>query len=334
MSIETTQPVLDDQPAVARRARRRPNPRFSQFSGVYVWAAFIVIYAIWVPGTFLTSTTAQSIASTQAVTGLATLGLVCALAVGAFDLSFANTLGLSSSLGASLMANSGTPPLLAIAICVGVGVVVGLVNGLLVTRLSISPIVATLGTSSLLLAANEKITNDQFISGVPVSFDKLTSPTPLGIPISVVYLAIAAIVIWVLLEHTRMGRRMVATGSGPEAARLAGVNTKRMTLVGLTLSSTLAAIAGLVELSQVGTGSPDLGTSYLLPVFAAVYLGATQIKPGRFNVWGSMLAIFLLATGTKGLQLAGGQFWVNDAFNGAALLIAVGFARFAATRRK
>ena len=78
----------------------------------------------------------------------------------------------------------------------------------------------------------------------------------------------------------------------------------------------------IVLLAQVGSGTPNVGQGYLLPVFAAVFLGATQVKPGRFNVWGTILAIYLLATGVQGLQLAGGQYWVNDAFNGAALLIA------------
>jgi ribose transport system permease protein len=312
--------------------RRRFTPNTARFSGFYVWAAFIVLYAFWVPDTFLRTETAQSIISTQAVSGLAALGLICAILVGALDLSFAATLGLSSTVAASLMARSDVSPVLTIIICVALGVGIGTLNGLLVARAGISSIVVTLGTSSLIGAANEKVGHSEFIPGVPSSFTDLTSGKVLGIPTSGIYLLAFALVVWVLLEYTRTGRRMLATGSGQEAARLAGVSTSRLTFLGLVMSSTMASIAGLVALSQIGSGSPDLGGGYLLPVFAAVFLGATQIRPGRFNVWGTMLAIFLLATGVKGLQLAGGQAWVTDAFNGAALLIAVGFARFGGRR--
>jgi ribose transport system permease protein len=306
---------------------------FTRFSGLYLWALFIVIFALWVPDTFLTKGTAQSIAATQAVTGLAAMGVVCAMAAGAFDLSFAGVLGLSSTVGASLMARSDMAPALAIVVCLAMGLAIGLLNGLLVTRLHIPSVVATLGMSSLLLAADNKITNGEYIDGIPASFNELAQHRPIGIPIAAIFLFVAAVVVWALLEHSRPGRRLYATGMNPEAARLGGVSTSRMTVLALTLSGGFAAVAGLVLLSQVGSGTPNVGQGYLLPVFAAVFLGATQVKPGRFNVWGTILAIYLLATGVQGLQLAGGQYWVNDAFNGAALLIAVAFAEAAARRR-
>ena len=305
-----------------------------RFSGLFIWAAFIVLFALWVPDTFLTTGTAQSIASTQAVAGLAAMGVLCAMAVGAFDLSFAGVIGLSSTIGASLMVNSDVSPALAIPICLLMGVGVGAVNGLLVTRVGISSVVATLGVSSLALAADNRITNGQFIDGVPTAFTSLTQPQPLGIPIEALYLFVAAVLVWAFLEHSRPGRRLYATGLNPDAARLAGVQTNRMMFTGLVLSSFFSSLAGLVLLAQIRSGTPNVGSGYLLPVFAAVFLGATQIKPGRYNVGGTILAIFLLATGVQGLQLAGGQFWVNDAFNGAALIVAVSFAAFAARRRR
>jgi ribose transport system permease protein len=305
----------------------------SRFNGLLLWAGFIVVFALWVPDTFLTTGTAQSIAATQAVTGLAAMGLVCAMAAGAFDLSFAGVLGLSSTVGASLMARSDVAPGVVIAVCLLLGIGVGLANGLLVTRLRVPSVVATLGMSSLLLAADSKITNGEYIDGVPESFTSLAQDRPLGIPIAAIYLLVAVIVVWAFLEHSRQGRRLYATGMNPDAARLGGVATGRLTVVALVLSGGFAALAGLVVLAQVGSGTPNVGQGYLLPTFAAVFLGATQVRPGRFNVWGTILAIYLLATGVQGLQLAGGEFWINDAFNGAALLIAVAFAEAAARRR-
>jgi ribose transport system permease protein len=139
-------------------------------------------------------------------------------------------------------------------------------------------------------------------------------------------LLVLAFIAWYLLEHSPFGRRLQATGAGADAARLAGVNTDRMVFLGLVASATMATIAGILITSQIASVSPTIGSGYLLPVFAAVFLGTTQVKVGRFNIWGTILAIFLLATGVKGLQLAGGQGWITDAFNGAALLLAVGVA--------
>jgi ribose transport system permease protein len=141
-----------------------------------------------------------------------------------------------------------------------------------------------------------------------------------------VVLMIVAIITWYVLEHTPLGRRMIATGAGADAARLAGTNTGRAVMVGLAISSTLGSLAGLMLVSTVGSAAPNTGPGYLLPLFAAVYLGSTQVKPGRFNIWGTIVALFVLATGVKGLQLAGGQLWVSFLFNGIALILAVGIA--------
>jgi len=298
-----------------------------RFSGVYVWGLFVLIYALWIPNTFLTIATVQSVAGDQAITGIVALGLVFALAAGAFDLSFATLLTMTSVICGSMMAVWHLASGLAILLTLAAGVAVGVINGLLVTKVGISSIVATLGMSSLIQAVIDKVTNGgQFISGFPASFTNLARPKPLGIPILAIYLIVLALIAWYLLEHAPFGRRLQATGAGPDAARLAGVSTDRMVFAGLIASSLGATIGGILVTSQIGSVSPTIGSGYLLPVFAAVFLGTTQIKVGRFNIWGTIVAIYLLATGVKGLQLGGGQGWITDAFNGAALLLAVSLA--------
>jgi ribose transport system permease protein len=306
----------------------------SQLSGVYVLVLFIVVYSIWLPDTFPTSTTAQSVAGNQAITGLAALGLVCALSVGAFDLSVANVLGVSSTVAAALMVRSHVSPALAILIVLCMGLGVGLVNALLIVRFRINSVVATLGMSSVLQAIDDKITNGQFITPLPKSFSNLTSGSPAGIPTPFILLMGLAVLTWYVLEHTPLGRRMVATGAGADAARLAGTNVGQMQVVGLVIASVLGSLAGLMLVANVGSAAPDAGPAYLLPMFAAVYLGATQIKPGRFNIWGTIVALYVLAVGVKGLQLAGGEYWVSSLFNGVALILAVGIAVSAQERRR
>lgn len=324
--VETADDTASGQPPAPRRGLA-VRLGLGRFSGVYVWGLFVLIYALWIPHTFLTIATVQSVAGDQAITGIVALGLVFALAAGAFDLSFATLLTMASVLCGSMMAVWHLASGLAILLTLAAGLAVGVINGLLVTRVGISSIVATLGMSSLIQAVIDRVTNGgQFISGFPASFTNLARPKPLGIPILAIYLIVLALIAWYLLEHAPFGRRLQATGAGPEAARLAGVSTDRMVFAGLIASSLAATIGGILVTSQIGSVSPTIGSGYLLPVFAAVFLGTTQIKVGRFNIWGTIVAIYLLATGVKGLQLGGGQGWITDAFNGAALLLAVGLA--------
>lgn len=305
----------------------------SRFSGIYVFVAFVVVYSTWLPETFPTATTAQNVASNQAITGVAALGLVCALSVGAFDLSIANVIGLSSTAAAVLMVQQDVSPTMSIVIVLAMGVGIGLLNGLFIVAFKIPSVVATLGMSSILMAFDDKLTRGQFITPLPSEFSELSSGSVLGVPILFVVLVAVALVIWYVLEHTPTGRRMIATGANADAARLAGTDTGRSVVIGLVVSGGLGSLAGLMLVSAVGSAAPASGPPYLLALFAAVYLGSTQVKPGRFNVWGTFVALYVLATGVKGLQLAGGQYWVGELFNGVALILAVGIAIFAQNAR-
>ena len=157
----------------------------------------------------------------------------------------------------------------------------------------------------------------------PVSFRALTAGNVFGLPVLTLYLLVIAVVLWYFLEHTPWGRRIYATGANPDAARLAGVRTNSFLFWSFVISGTGASVAGVLLASNLNSVSESLGPQYLLPAFAAAFLGITQLKPGRFNIWGTVLAIYLLGTGVQGLMLAGADLWVTDVFNGLALLIAV-----------
>lgn len=311
-------------PAPSRWSRLRP----ARFSGVYVLAAFILVYGLWVPQTFLTAATLQSTLRDTAVVGIVTVGVVIAISAGVFDLSFASNLSLSGILCGTLMYSHQVAPWLAILASLASGVLLALINSFFVTKVGLNSIVVTLGTSSILLATTSWLTDSgQFITGFPASFTGLVAPSPLGIPMVTVFFVVVALLGWYLLEHSPVGRRMQATGLGPDAARLAGVNTATMTLVGFLVVGVTSSLAGVLITAQVNAAIPTVGAGYLLPVVAGAFLGATQFKPGRFNIAGTVLAIYLLATGAKGLQLGGGgHAWITDAFNGLALLAAVSFA--------
>ena len=198
----------------------------------------------------------------------------------------------------------------------------------------IDSFIATLGISSILLAMTAWVSDSQQILDLGEGFQKIATNEILGVTYPVYIMAILALIVWYVLERTPAGRRVYATGGNLDAARLAGVRTSTVIVLSLVACGALAAIAGLLASSRLATGDPTVGPSYLLPAFAAAFLGSTQFRGGRYNVLGTIVAVYVLATGVKGLQLAGAPTWIPDLFNGVALLIAVGLAKYQGTSHR
>jgi ribose transport system permease protein len=302
-------------------------------SGVAVFGVIILVFSLWVPQYFDTTTTLQTIAGGQAITLILSLGVLFTLAAGEFDLSMAQNLGLAAVMVGSLMLSSHVSPVLAVLLTLGAGFGVGAVNGFLVAFVGVNSFITTLGMGSVLLAVTEIISGDNYIGPVSASFQSIGNSQPLGIPIVVFYAAAIALVAWYVLEHSPIGRWIQAVGANREAAHLAGVPTRRLIFLTFVISGVFSSLAGILVTAKIGEVSPSLGPPYLLPAFTACFLGATQLKPGRFNVWGTVLAIYLLATGVTGLELVGGPLWVTDMFNGVALVGAVTVAVVVQKRR-
>jgi ribose transport system permease protein len=321
------------EPGATRLARRLGELRLGRFSGIYLLLVFIAVFAVWIPGTFLTWTTAQTIGDEQAITIILALGVILSMSAGQFDLSIAQNLGLGAALCIKLQTSGHLSPTAAVLVTLAACTACGVANAGLVVIAGIDSFIATLGMSSVLLALTEIVTNDNFVGPTATSFSMFVSWKPLGVPILVVYALIIALAVWYGLEHTPVGRRVYATGANPDTARLSGIPTRRYIAVCLSITGLIAGCAAVLLAAKLNTVSATVGPGYLLPAFAACFLSATQIKPGRFNVWGMVVAIFLLATGEKGLVLAGGSLWISDMFNGVALLSAVGLAVLFQRRR-
>src|SRR4051794_20462130 len=309
--------------ATARKPRRKLNTGFDRFSGLYLWALFIVVFGIWVPDQFLTTATLHSVAAQQAVTGIVALAILIPLAAGLYDLSVGATAGLVGVTTVVLMNDHHWGPVPAIAFGMAVAIIIGCVNAVIVVRLGVNSFIATLGMSSILAATQVIVShNAQPLPPTGAAWNNFTQTTVGGFQIVVVYMILIAFVLWWLTAHTPAGRYLYAIGGNPEAARLSGVRIERYTTVAFVTSATVAGGAGIMFCSLNGP-SLNFGGTLLLPAFAAAFLGSTQLIPGRFNVWGTLLAIFVLATGVQGLQLVSGASWLNDMFNGVALIIAV-----------
>jgi ribose transport system permease protein len=307
------------------RVARALSPR--NFSALYVFAAIFIIFSLWVPETFLTGTTWRTLLDNQAIVALAAVALVPPLAAGVFDLAIGAELGFSGIFSAWLIVDKHVSPVAAIVLCLVVGALVGLLSGVLVTRARIMSFVATLAMSSILLAATNAVSGGVQITGLSEGFQNLATTQVFGIQSDVYIMLIVSVIVWYALERTRVGRRVYATGGNPEAARLSGVNTPAIIVGAFIVCGVVAAFSGVLLTSQLATGDPTLGPGYLLPAFSAAFLGSTQFGRGRFNVLGTVITVYVLALGVKGLQLAGAPSWVPDLFNGVALLLAVGIAQ-------
>jgi ribose transport system permease protein len=304
---------------------------FRNISAIYIFIVMFIVFSIWVPHTFLQWNTWKALFDAQAVTAILAVGLVIALSAGTFDLAIGTELGFGAIFVAWLLVDKGVPLVPAFILTVIAGGVIGLANGLLVTKVRIDSFIATLGMSSVLLAVIAWVSNSQQILGVGSSFEKLGTSEIFGLTLPVYLMLVVGLVVWYVLERTPLGRRVYATGGNIEAARLAGVRVSAVVIGSLIACGAIAAFAGMLETANLGTGDPTIGPSYLLPAFSAAFLGSTQFRGGRFNVWGTIVAVIVLATGVKGLQLAGAPIWIPDLFNGAALLIAVGLAKWETT---
>ncbi|MEA2466852.1 MAG: ribose transport system permease protein [Thermoleophilaceae bacterium] len=337
--------VQEEIPAAAG-SNREPGPKprpapvaalhklFESYSLVVVFVGLIAIFSIAKPDTFFTAENARAIGSTQAVVAILALAAMVPLISGQFDLSVGFQMGLAQALCGGLAIKDGVPVAVAAGIAIVACMVIGLINGFLVVKLKMNALIATLGSGTVVFGFTQWYTNGSAIFGnLPDSFLSLGRNELFGIPLPVFYVVIIAAILWCLFEYTAWGRSVVATGGNSRAALLAGVRTDRVTMVCFVISGFICALAGVMQQMILGSANPEIGPNFLLPAIAGAFLGATSIRPGRFNAVGTVLAVYVLAVGITGLQQIGAKFFVESFFNGGALLIAVALSGWAARRR-
>ncbi|WP_113701173.1 ABC transporter permease [Nonomuraea lactucae] len=323
-SAEGADPAGQSTVSTASIAGRLGGLRLPRFGGLILLAALIAGFGAAMPETFLTMQTATSVARGQSITIVLALSLTVCLSAGVFDLSIGSNVGFGAVLALSLMATHGWSPLLASVATVFVCAAVGAVNAVLVVGVGMDSFIATLGVSSILTAITLMASGGVIVGPAPSGFQSIAAWQPWGIPVLVIYALALCLVAWYVLEHTPLGRRLYATGANKAAATLAGISTDRYVVGALVTCGLGAGLSAVLLSASVGSISPAAGAGYLLPVFAGCFLATTQVKPGRYNVAGLLIALFLLGTGVKGFSLLGGEVWIPDMFNGLALLVAVG----------
>lgn len=306
--------------------------------GISVWGLLVllvllvIVFSLLKPDTFLTFFNIRSILNNKSVQALVALAVFIPMTANQFDLSAGFNIGISQVLAIGLQ-GQGLPWWLAVIVVVLLGAVVGLINGVLVTRVKIDSFIATLGTGTVLYGLNAWYTGgQQVLADLPQSFLSISGSIGI-VPAPAIYVLVVSLILWAVFEYLPLGRYLYVLGSSPRAAELNGISARRYVTLGFVAAGVLASFAGVVLQSQLQVGQSSVGQEYLLPAFTAALLGATSIRPGRVNVWGTVLAVAVLAVTVAGLNQLGAPFFVEPLFNGLMLIIAVGLAVQASQRR-
>lgn len=305
----------------------------SRYGLIAVWLAMIAIYSIIEPSVFLTVGNFQNIFGSQAQLLILAIAILIPSAAGEFDLSVAGVMGVSLVLVGELNVLHHWPIALAVAVAMASGLVVGLINSFFVVIVGVASIVVTLGTGTLLYGIASGI-NIETTGGVSPVLVHMVRYSLFGLPMIFYYALILTAGCWYFFRYLPAGRFIYFVGAGRETSRLAGIRVGWVRAGALIASSCISAFAGVVLAGWLGASDPSISPSYLLPAFAAVFLGATTITPGRFNPIGTFVAVYFLITGITGLELLGYVGWIEQVFYGASLVGAVSLSTFIGAHRR
>ncbi|MES2263635.1 MAG: ABC transporter permease [Pseudomonadota bacterium] len=335
--MNTSTQLAAGAPASATSATADPRPvrkgidpmaLFERYGLLMLFALAVVVFSALQPDTFASMANWRSIAISQSVLAVAALALIVPLIGGRFDVSVGAVIGVCSIATAAAMSHFDLPLGLAVLGGVGLGALIGLANGVLVAYCGVNSIIGTLGVSTIIGG-----TVQWYTGGIPISaglspcLTDLSVQRPFGIPAMFLLMAAISAATWYVLNQTPFGRYLQAVGSNLRAARLTGLPVNRIVMLSFAGSGLLSGVAGVLQVAALGNGNPQVGgINFILPALAAVFLGATTWRPGRYNVPGTILSLFFLGTMVSGLVLLGARPYITAIFNGAAVVIAIALA--------
>ena len=313
-------------------ARRRLSPRariglaiFARYATIIGLALMIVIFSILSPDAFPTLNNFVNVLNQASLATIIAGGLTLAVVVGELDLSIGYAASLHGVLVTGLIVHDKLPIALAIVIVLALGALIGVVNGLIVTKLRVNSVIATLGVGTIIVGlAFAYSSGVPIVAGVPEGFLQLSLGRWLfGIPNPIIIMAVVVVGLWVLVERTAIGQEIQAVGGNPIAARLAGINVDRIKILGFVISAVCAALTGALLASRLGSGTTNAADSYLLTAFAAVFLGSATLRDGEFHVLGTFIGTLIIVFGFNGLNIFGAPTFSQYVFQGTILVVAV-----------
>jgi ribose transport system permease protein len=330
--MEPVEPRSEEEPSRPRPSARK-SLNFERWALLVAWGVVVLVFSLIKPDTYPTSGNFQTIFGSQAVLLVLTLGLIVTLTTGDFDLSIASNMSLSAMLIAVLNTQHGWPILAAIVFAVVASTTLGFLNGGLVVLVGVDSFIVTLGSGTIALGIVQWISHGNNITGAASVLTEWTIGNRIaGISLIFYYGVAATLLLFYVFEFTPLGRRLLFVGRGRSVSRLSGLRVSRIRWGAFIVTGLMAGLAGVMYAGSLGGADPASGQTFLLPAFAASFLGATAIYPGRFNPIGTFIAVYFLVSGITGLQLLGVQNFVQQLFYGGALVIAVTLSQFARRR--
>ncbi|MER6987783.1 ABC transporter permease [Saccharopolyspora hirsuta] len=286
-----------------------------------VLIALVVLMALIAPN-FASVENLLNIARSISINAILAAGLTFVILTAGIDLSVGSIVAVSG-VAAVLAAVGGLPTPVAVLIGILAGAAAGLGNGLLTAYLSLAAFIVTLGSMTLLRGLAYTMTDGQPIVSNTLNFRDIGNGYFAGIPAPVVVMAIVYLVAWFVLERTKFGRHVYAVGGNAEAARLAGINVKRVMTVVYVIAGACAGLAGVIFAARVVSAQPNAGTGYELDAIAAVVLGGTSLAGGRGRIIGTLVGSVILGVLSTGLILMNVQFFTQLLIKGAVIILAV-----------
>lgn len=298
---------------------------FSRFATIIGLVAMIVVFSILSPKAFPSVYNFTNVLNQASLVMILAGGLTLAVIVGELDLSVGFAASLHGILVTGFIVHNQMPIPVAVLMVMLIGAVIGVVNGLIVTKLRVNSVIATLGTGTIITGlAFAYSSGVPIVAGVPEAFLQLSLGRWLwGIPNNIVVMVLVLGVLWLLVEKSALGQEIQAVGGNAGAARLSGIDVDRIKIVGFTISGICAALTGILLASRLGSGTASAGDSYLLTAFAAVFLGSATLRDGEFHIFGTFIGALIIAFGFNGLNIFGAPTFSQYIFQGSILIIAV-----------
>jgi simple sugar transport system permease protein len=340
-----------DTPIAAAQPEGAVPPRLSAASirelairyGFLLLLAGMLVYFSIVTSGFASPQSAVFILQSVSITGILALGVTATMVVGGFDLSIGSVATTAMMASSYIMVIMNGEALPAIAVCLAIGVVIGLINGFLVVYMRVPDLLATLGMMFLLVGLQRIPTEGRSIAtGMTLPDGSTASGTfspaflalgrhrfdfvlPNLLPVSVVVLIVLAVLIWFFLEYTRFGRMMYAVGSNERAAQLAGAPVNAYKMFAYVISGVFASIGGILLAARLGRGDIASGNNLLLDAVAAALIGFAVLGVAKPNAFGTAIGALFVGVLLQGLTMMNAPYYTQDFVKGAVLVIALVF---------
>jgi ribose transport system permease protein len=287
----------------------------------------IGVFSFLAPVAFPTFSNFLNILNQASLTMIIAGGLTVAVIVGELDLSIGFAASYAGVLVTGFIVNQGMSVFLAILAVLACGALIGIVNGLIVTKVRVNSVIATLGVGTIVVGLDFAYsTGAPIAAGVPDAFTDIALGRTFGVPNNVIIMSVVIVLLWLIVECTTLGQNIQAVGGNPIAARLSGIAVDRIKIIGFIVAGVCAALTGILLASSLGSGTPSAADSYLLSAFAAVFLGSATLRDGEFHIIGTCVGVLIIAVGFNGLAIFGAPTFYQYLFQGLILILAVGMS--------